>query len=83
MSLRLRLLLSLVGLVAVGLLVADGVTYVSLRSFLVTRVDQQLAQARFPVLNALASTGANLPGSVPEAPAVALCESRRGRTGPS
>ena len=71
MSLRLRLLLALVALVAVGLFVADGVTYVSLRSFLVTRVDQQLAGARIPVLHALASSGANLPGAVPEEPAAA------------
>ena len=45
MSLRLRLLLALVGLVAVGLLVADGATYVSLQSFLLQRVDQQLEAA--------------------------------------
>jgi two-component system, OmpR family, sensor kinase len=70
-SLRLRLLLALVALVAVGLFVADGVMYVSLRSFLVTRVDQQLTGARIPVLHALASSGANFPGSVPEAPAAA------------
>ena len=53
MSLRLRLLLALVGLVAVGLLVADGVTYLSLQSFLLNRVDQQLEAARLPVIHAL------------------------------
>jgi len=49
MTLRLRLLLVLVGLVAVALLIADGATYFSLRSFLVDRVDQQLEEARVPV----------------------------------
>lgn len=49
MTLRLRLLLVLVGLVAVALLVADAATYFSLRSFLVARVDQQLEEARVAV----------------------------------
>ncbi|MBN2204908.1 MAG: HAMP domain-containing protein [Thermoleophilia bacterium] len=49
MTLRLRLLLALVGLVAVALLIADATTYFSLRSFLVDRVDQQLEEARTPV----------------------------------
>jgi two-component system OmpR family sensor kinase len=49
MTLRLRLLLALVGLVAVALLIADAATYFSLRSFLVDRVDQQLREARTPV----------------------------------
>ncbi len=69
MSLRLRLLLALVGLVAVGLLVADGATYLSLHSFLLNRVDQQLVSAEFPVLHALEdSAGNGFPGvpSVPE-----------------
>ena len=57
MSLRLRLLLALVGLVAAGLLIADAVTYYSLRSFLVDRVDQQLLQARAPVSFELTSGG--------------------------
>ena len=46
MTLRLRLLLLLVGLVATGLLVSDLVTYTSIRSFLTTRVDQQLDQSQ-------------------------------------
>ncbi len=46
MTLRLRLILSLVGLVAAGLLIADAAMYLSLRSFLVDRVDQQLLAAR-------------------------------------
>ena len=49
MTLRLRLLLALVGLVAAALLVADAATYFSLRSVLVDRVDQQLREARTPV----------------------------------
>ncbi len=64
MSLRLRLLLALVGLVAVGLLVADGVTYLSLQSFLLKRVDQQLAAAPLPVLRQLQSQSSGVPDSV-------------------
>ena len=55
MSLRTRLLLALLGLVAVGLLVAGFVTYSSLRAFLLERVDQQLREARGPVALTLAS----------------------------
>jgi two-component system OmpR family sensor kinase len=60
-SLRLRLLLALLSLVAVGLLVADAVTYFSLQSFLIRRVDQQLAVARMPVVRALETSGSGLP----------------------
>jgi two-component system, OmpR family, sensor kinase len=67
-SLRLRLLLALVGLVAAGLLVADGVTYLSLQSFLLQRVDQQLEAAPLPVLHALESSSSGLPGNVPAVP---------------
>lgn len=49
MTLRVRLLLLLVAIVAIGLVVTDVVTYASLRSFLTTRVDQQLEVAAFPV----------------------------------
>ena len=42
MTLRLRLLLLLVGIVAAGLVISDVATYNALRSFLTTRVDQQL-----------------------------------------
>ena len=49
MTLRLRLLIALVGLVAVALLIADATTYFSLRSFLVDRGDQQLEEARVAV----------------------------------
>ncbi|MBI4729765.1 MAG: HAMP domain-containing histidine kinase [Acidobacteria bacterium] len=55
MSLRARLLVGLVALAAAGLLIADAATYVSLRSFLSRRVDQQLEAARIPVGRALVS----------------------------
>ena len=49
MTLRLRLLLVLVGIVAAGLLVSDIVTYSQLQSFLVKRLNQQLQAAPDPV----------------------------------
>ena len=49
MTLRLRLLLVLVGIVAAGLLVADVATYASLRSYLFSQVDTQLQSAVGPV----------------------------------
>ena len=55
MSLRLRLALIVVGLVAVGLIVSDVAMYTSLRAFLLTRVDQQLQQAVGPVSRQLQS----------------------------
>ena len=64
MSLRLRILLSVVVLVLVGLLVADAVTYVSLRSFLLRRVDQQLTDARSPALFALSESSAAPPSQL-------------------
>ncbi len=64
MTLRLRLTLAVVALVAVALLIADATTYFSLRSFLVDRVDQQLEDARAPVARALI-TGQSSPGSFP------------------
>jgi two-component system OmpR family sensor kinase len=67
MSLRLRLLLLVVGFVAAGVLICDLVTYNSLRSFLTTRVDQQLDVAAFPVGRALLSTS-GLGPQVPAAP---------------
>src|SRR3954454_17030297 len=53
MSLRVRLLLVLVGLAAAGLIAADIVTATSLRSFLYKRVDQQVASSVVPVAQAL------------------------------
>ena len=67
MTLRLRLLLLSVGIVAAGLVISDVVTYNALRSFLVTRVDQQLDGAAFPVGRALFSTS-GLGPQVPAAP---------------
>ena len=49
MSLRARLLVGLAALVAVGLGTAAIVTYEEQRSFLLTRVDQQVANSRLPV----------------------------------
>ena len=54
MSLRLRLLLSLLALSAVGLVVVDAVSYSSLRSHLSQRVDQQVESARGAATVALA-----------------------------
>jgi two-component system OmpR family sensor kinase len=48
MSLRARLLLGLVALVAVGLTAAAIVTYEEQRSFLLTRLDQQVSNSRLP-----------------------------------
>ena len=61
MTLRTRLLLALLGLVALGLLVAGVATFTSLRSFLLDRVDQQLREAREPVVLSL-SSDSQLPG---------------------
>ncbi len=67
MTLRLRLLLLLVGIVAAGLLISDVITYNVLQSFLTTRVDQQLEVAAFPVGRALLSSS-GLGPQVPAAP---------------
>jgi len=52
-TLRGRLLLVLVGVVAAGLILSDVVTYTQLRSFLVARVDPQLQVASFSMTRAL------------------------------
>lgn len=75
MTLRLRLLLLVVGFVAAGLLITDVVTYHSLRSFLTTRVDQQLDVAAFPVGRALLSSsglGPQVPAAPPTAPGLTV-----------
>ncbi len=74
MTLRVRLLLLVVCTVAAGLVISDVVTYNALRSFLVTRVDQQLQGAAYPVGRALLSSA----GIGPEAPAA---PSPRGSSG--
>jgi two-component system OmpR family sensor kinase len=63
MTLRLRLLLLLVVIVAAGLVISDVVTYTSLRSFLVTQVDNQLRVATFPVGRALLPTSGSGTGA--------------------
>ncbi len=81
MTLRLRLLLLLVGFVAAGLIISDVVTYNALRSFLTTRVDQQLDVAAFPVGRALLSSS-GLGPQVPLAPAPSAGPTRPRRTDP-
>ena len=49
MSLRTRLLVGLLGLVAVGLVASDLVTYQALQSFLLQRLDEQVVAALDPV----------------------------------
>src|SRR5215831_18777265 len=49
MSLRARLLLAVAAVALVALVVADVVTYRSLKSFLYDRVDQSLESARLPL----------------------------------
>src|SRR5438067_1767017 len=61
MSLRMRLVLAMSGLVILGLFVAGLVTYGLLQSFLVNRVDQQLEGAQLPVLHEL-NAQAGIPG---------------------
>jgi two-component system OmpR family sensor kinase len=51
--LRLKLLVAVITLVFVGLAVSSVVTYTSLRSSLIKRVDQQLVAAEMPVVHAL------------------------------
>jgi two-component system OmpR family sensor kinase len=67
-TLRARLLLGLLGLVAVALITFGVVTYKALHSFLIDRVDQQLLEARSPVLSQLAGRPRERgPGRAPEA----------------
>jgi two-component system OmpR family sensor kinase len=60
-SLRARLLITSVVLVAAGLLVANVVTYRLLSNFLLHRVDDQLVAAQSPILDAL-QFGGDVPG---------------------
>ncbi|HEX2851363.1 MAG TPA: HAMP domain-containing sensor histidine kinase [Acidimicrobiales bacterium] len=57
MTLRARILVSVVALSLAGLVVADAATWTALRSFLLGRVDEQLVSAQAPVLRALATGG--------------------------
>ena len=61
MTLRVRLTIALVALVAAGLLVSDVATYTALRSYLVKRVDQQLLSSSRQVLFALSSSESSRP----------------------
>jgi two-component system OmpR family sensor kinase len=96
-TLRLRLLLVLVGIVAAGLVVSDIVTYSQLQSFLVKRLNQQLQAAPDSVARALqeciqqeasgspftpSSGSCNLPFSLTsQVPSGAYGQLRDGRTG--
>ena len=67
MSLRTRLLVAILAVVAAGMVVAGVATYLSLRSFLLERVDQQLREARVPVARTLArGLAGGLPFGSPE-----------------
>jgi len=59
LTLRLRLLVLLVVIVAAGLLISDVVTYTSLRAFLTQQVDKQLLGSTFPVERALRAATAS------------------------
>ncbi|MGH2758163.1 MAG: sensor histidine kinase [Actinomycetota bacterium] len=61
MTLRTRLLVGLLGLAALGLIVADVATYTSLRRLLESRVTQQLEAARFEFLELFEERGEEPP----------------------
>jgi len=67
MTLRLRLMVLMMAIVAAGLVISDLVTYHALRSFLVRQLDEQLDTATYPVGRALLSTS-GLGPQVPAAP---------------
>jgi two-component system OmpR family sensor kinase len=62
MSLRRRLLLTLAPIFIAGLIAVDIATYVSLQSFLVSKVDQQILSVHQTVANYLAGDGVFGPG---------------------
>ncbi|MBA3302449.1 MAG: hypothetical protein H0U26_01100, partial [Acidimicrobiia bacterium] len=57
MSLRTRLVVAMLVLVALGLVVSGVATFVALQSFLLRRVDQQLVDLVQPVARLLAERG--------------------------
>ena len=68
MSLRTRLLLAVLACVAAGLVVASAATYLSLRSFMLERVDAQLRDARVPIAMALTDGSQSGFGGGPDRP---------------
>jgi len=66
-SLRSRLLLVVLGLVTIGLLATDVLTYRALSSFLLDRVDRQLAAAQGPVGDQLVEASLRRPGPLSDA----------------
>jgi two-component system OmpR family sensor kinase len=60
-SLRARLLIGLVALASIGLSAAALVTYEEQRSFLMTKIDQQVAEAKLPVSVGLGLVAPRLP----------------------
>jgi two-component system OmpR family sensor kinase len=64
-SLRSRLLIGLLGLVAVGLVASDLVTYRSLQTFLLNRLDEQVVGALDPVATHLSADRRSLDTGVP------------------
>ena len=77
MSLRARLLAGMVALVAAGLTVAAFVTYEEQRSFLLTRVDQQVLSATVAISAQLRLDHFRSPGTFPDAPAPGGFPNRR------
>jgi two-component system, OmpR family, sensor kinase len=70
MTLRLKMLIAVIVMVFAGLLVADVITYTSLRSFLLNRVDQQLLAGRALVAKAIVDEQ-DLPNLLPGGPRLA------------
>jgi two-component system, OmpR family, sensor kinase len=64
-TLRLKLLVAVIVLVFAGLAVSAVVTYTSLHTFLIQRVDQQLVQAQNPMLGALNQAAEGHGGPLP------------------
>lgn len=60
MSLRLRLVIGLLVLVAIGLVVVDAVSYTQLRPYLYAQIDQQLESLQSPVLRELDFPGSQI-----------------------
>jgi hypothetical protein len=79
LSLRARLLLVTLALVAVALAAAGWATHAALRSFLIDRVDGDLRDAQAPALRFVTDAGLGGPGGggrIPPPPATAHRRSR-------